>query len=1181
METRAQPLRVLCLCGSRGLRHPVLTVLQKRGNSFDLVKAERLSDFQEQAARGGFEVGLVDFCVLPGRAAERLQILGKLDSLAPLVLLVSESEEEQALKALDAGVIRDYIVKSAVQAQRLPFALRSAALWSGCLTMQCHILLEAKQAAILQDAIYRIAQAADIAPTLDGLFPRIHAIISEVMPAGNFYIALSSPNKGYLTFPYFVDEVDNAPLGEQAENGLTEFVLDTGQALICSEAMQMEMVERGQVDTVGALSQVWLGVPLVVDGAAIGVMVVQHYQDPNAYGEREKRVLEFVSSQVALVIKKKQASRSLQDKVAALQALAAIDRDILAARAAGEILELVCRSAGSLLKTPMAAIVSTQGGDWKLEATFGIELPDLLLAELHEVLGNGVGTGMAGFSVQDMPPALPDKPGFFMAQGIRSILAENLSAEAIHRGILLIFDVCPRAWSADDAGLLRALAGQAAIALDKARLLSEAERRGDEFAALHDVSAGLSGERDLHLILSLIAESVIQLLEVPSVFIYLYDEKHELLNLSVEIGRGFPAGLTVKLGEGMAGQVAATRKPLLVRDYHTWNERLGKLDEISYSAVLEVPMLMSGILIGVLGVAEAENKTRVFTEEDTRLLSLFAGQAASAVYNARLFEAIQKSNQELDRLYRASDALIGAVTANIADLSQKIAQIVISEFQHTNCSLWLLPKDSDCLQRGAIVGTFSSEFVERSLLVAGPGLIPKAVRTGQFVNSSDVLVDPDYLAGWSLARSELVLPLKSGGRVIGALDVQSTEPFAFHDDDVRTMSQFASRASLMLEHARLVSETAQHLHRLSALHTVDLAVASSLDLQVTLKVFLEQVITQLHVDAADVLLINPHFHLLEYAAGRGFRGTEIGRASLMVGEDAAGRSALERKVVGVSELGSSSEPLSHPERIAGEGFVSVYAAPLIARGQVKGVLELYFRKQFRADTEWENFVETLARQAAVAIDDAHLFEQLQRSYAELAVAYDNTIEGWARLLELRNIEPQGHNHYVSALVVDIARRMGVPEQELAHFYRGALLHDIGKLVIPDVILLKPGKLTEDEMMVVRTHPVFAHDFLWSIEYLRPAIHIPYAHHEKWDGSGYPCGLKGEQIPLAARIFSVVDVWDILKREQPYRPAWSESDAASFIREHSGNDFDPLVVETFLDFLKEEQDQAASALTDTL
>lgn len=698
--------------------------------------------------------------------------------------------------------------------------------------------------------------------------------------------------------------------------------------------------------------------------------------------------------------------------------------------------------------------------------------------------------------------------------------------------------------------------------------LGEAQRRADEFAALHEISTQLSGERDIKSTLSLIVDSVLQTMQVPSTFIYLHDEKRKALDLTISKGMGYARDLSIRLGEGLAGRVAVTLKPLMVKNYRKWKHRVKSLDGITYSSVLGVPMLFGGMLIGVLGVAEVENEARVFTEQDERLLSLFAAQAAGAVHNANLFDAIQQSNQELNRLYRASDALIGAVSSGVDAISQEIARIVVLEFRQSNCSLWLLKGDPPSLQRMALAGATSSEIALKPLTVDGPGLIPKAIRTAQIINVPDVTAEPDYLPGWPAARSELVLPLKSGERVIGALDLQSSEQAAFHEDEVRVLSQFASRASLMLEHARLVSETEQRLQRLSVLHTVDIAVSSSLDLQVTLNVLLEQVTSHLHVDAADVLLLNPYLQVLEFVAGRGFRGTGIRHIGLRIGEDFAGTAALNRALVGVPEMDRVKTDLSRPERIAGEDFVSVYAIPLIARGKIKGVMELFFRTQFNADMEWRNFVETLARQAAVTIDDAHLFERLQQSYTELTLAYDVAIEGWAHLLEIRQFEPKGHIRDVAEMVLELARRVGVPEQELKNIHRGAMLHDIGKLAIPDRILLKPGDLTEEERAIVKTHPAIARDLLASIDYLRPAAVIPYAHHEKWDGSGYPNGLTEEQIPLAARIFSVVEVWDALLRDQPYRPAWNETDATDYIRSRAGLDFDPLVTNAFLALIQD-------------
>ncbi|MBI4770134.1 MAG: HD domain-containing protein, partial [Chloroflexi bacterium] len=210
-----------------------------------------------------------------------------------------------------------------------------------------------------------------------------------------------------------------------------------------------------------------------------------------------------------------------------------------------------------------------------------------------------------------------------------------------------------------------------------------------------------------------------------------------------------------------------------------------------------------------------------------------------------------------------------------------------------------------------------------------------------------------------------------------------------------------------------------------------------------------------------------------------------------------------------------------------------------------------------------NFLQALAGQAALAIDNAQLFEGLQRSNMDLSLAYDATIEGWARALDLREHETERHTRRVTELTVQLAHAMGLDERQIEHIRRGALLHDMGKVGIPDSILLKPGSLTDEEWEIMRQHPQFAYDMLAPIAYLRPALDIPYCHHEKWDGTGYPRGLKGEEIPLAARIFAVADVWDALRSDRPYRPAWPEERVWEYVGEQAGKHFDPKVVDALL------------------
>lgn len=362
----------------------------------------------------------------------------------------------------------------------------------------------------------------------------------------------------------------------------------------------------------------------------------------------------------------------------------------------------------------------------------------------------------------------------------------------------------------------------------------------------------------------------------------------------------------------------------------------------------------------------------------------------------------------------------------------------------------------------------------------------------------------------------------------------------------------------------------QQFQRLTTLHAIDVAISNNLDLQVTLDTFLKHATEQLHVDAAAVLLLKPYLNTLEYTAGHGFRELGISQLKLKLGEDYAGQAALERRLVSIPNLKEAERPFSKAHLTDDEGFVSYYGMPLTAKGQVKGVLEVFQRAPFVPSPEWLDFLEILAGRAAIAIDNAQLFEGLQRSNTDLADAYETTIEGWSRALDLRDKETEGHTLRVTETTMRLAHAAGMSDDELVHIKYGTLLHDIGKLGVPDHILFKPDKLTEEEWVVMRKHPTYAYELLSPIEYLRLALDIPYCHHEKWDGTGYPRGLKGEQIPLSARLFAVVDVWDALTNERPYREAWSQERAAQHILEQAGKHFDSKAVELFLQMWRQER-----------
>jgi len=449
---------------------------------------------------------------------------------------------------------------------------------------------------------------------------------------------------------------------------------------------------------------------------------------------------------------------------------------------------------------------------------------------------------------------------------------------------------------------------------------------------------------------------------------------------------------------------------------------------------------------------------------------------------------------------------------------------------------------------------------------SGKGITGWVAEHGEAVRCGDLPSDPRYIETHSGMRSGLYAPMIASGKVIGVIGVESESPHAFNDLDERLLATLSKIAAGAIHRNRLRLQTEHQLERMGALRAIDQAISSSFDLHITLDIFLRNAVAQLEADAALLLLVDPAMNMLECGAEYGFYSTAVKKIRLHMSQEGAGRAIQERRIIGIPDLRLGGHPSVHSELTPSEKFVSYHAVPLIVKGQVKGVLEVFHRTFIEPTEDWLDYLETLAGQAAIAIDSNQLFESLQRTNFELAIAYDETIEGWSTALDMRDHETEGHTQRVSRATQQLAIFKGMNDSDLVHIRRGAMLHDIGKMGVPDSILLKPGRLTADEMKVMQLHPRLAYDMLASITYLRPALDIPYCHHEKWDGSGYPRGLKGEQIPLAARLFAIVDVWDALRSNRPYRKKWPETKVLDYIRGQSGTHFDPKVVDLFFNSL---------------
>lgn len=535
----------------------------------------------------------------------------------------------------------------------------------------------------------------------------------------------------------------------------------------------------------------------------------------------------------------------------------------------------------------------------------------------------------------------------------------------------------------------------------------------------------------------------------------------------------------------------------------------------------------------------------------------------------RAKDRIEEQMSSLSSLFDAAQTLAEGV--DVETKADKVAEACVERLGVDLAWIGRLRKDGAVeplsVRPRSMAGSWTSK-VRWDDSPQGRGPAGEAVRTGKPVVVDDVRTwgagDPWRSQSMSLGiNAAVVFPLVTKGRTFGVLVVCSGDKGFFVEEKLRVFQALANLAAANFENSSLLDQTRRRLEHIQALHSIDLAISGSLKDSGAFDAALQGITQQLGVEAASILSYDPAMHRLRYEAGRGFSS------------DAAGREVSEDVGTFAQEAADRAEPLliassfeapddPRKDYLSREGFSCCAALPLTAKGRLLGALELFGRKPFDQDEEWNEFLTTLASQTAVAFDNRYLLRTLENSNAELVRAYDATIEALSLALELKDSDTNWHSKRVTDLALLVARQVGLEEPALVQLYRGALLHDIGKMGVPDSVLLKPGPLDEDEMAIMRQHPVYAQQLLSRIEYLQPAMDVPYCHHEKWDGTGYPRGLSGEDIPLAARIFAVVDVYDALTSDRPYRKAWTQEKALTEIRSQRGRQFDPRVVDAFFE-----------------
>ena len=592
-----------------------------------------------------------------------------------------------------------------------------------------------------------------------------------------------------------------------------------------------------------------------------------------------------------------------------------------------------------------------------------------------------------------------------------------------------------------------------------------------------------------------------------------------------DTGKG-PTGSAIRTGEiSISHAIESDLK------FTPWkSEALGR----GFRSSIALPLKFDHSPNGALNIYS--DKENAFNEKEIELLSELANDLAFSINVIRLRkEKKEKENRLFESQRRLAD-IIGRSPVGVIEWNEKL--IIKSWNPAAERKLGNSKKEAVGKHISFLLDENSSNFIDDVLMK----VISK--EDGFFSTTENITKDGrDLICTWHN------IPLFDvDGKLICIASL-------VEDDTDR----------IKLEHTREIQ-----LQRLNALRHIDTTILGSLDLKITLSIILDECIKQLKVDAACVYLFDPLKNDLEFKDGVGFKTSAWQTIRIPIDEELTGQIIQSKKIVRINDLRQVNSAFLRLNEMQEEAFISYIGVPLIAKGEIKGILEIFHRSLLNEKNDWEEYLQTLAGQTAIAVENIQQFEAMQQLNVNLANAYDKTLEGLSKTLELRDEETEGHTLRVTNLAVSLAKKCGIDKNEMIQIYRGALLHDIGKIGIPDRILQKPGPLTDEEWKIMKQHPATAYKLLSSIQFLRPALNIPYLHHEKWDGSGYPLGLRGEQIPVEARIFAIVDVWDALCSDRPYRKAWDHEKAKEYIKEQSGKHFDPKIVECFLEMISEPQ-----------
>ncbi len=915
----------------------------------------------------------------------------------------------------------------------------------------------------------------------------------------------------------------------------------------------------------------WMGIPLFAQGRLIGYLNLDSCK-VGFFNHEHAAIAQTFANQAAIAIENARLFLEENRRSQIIEALANIANEMATTREVIPALDKIADRALTLLNAGTVAfyLLQEDGVTVKIVTVQGAyqhEMKSHTIKVGEGITGSVIATGRAEI-VDDITkdprrkivPGTPEEDARLDTMMSAPLILHGKPIGAINAWRLKTNGLFDKS----ELNFLVSIAHQASISIESVRLFQETTRRAQEATAIAEVGRDISATLQLKLVLERIALYARDLLRSETSAVYLSEANQSILSAISAFGDDSDQVKNdpLEVGVGILGNIALQKFGEIVNDTISDPRAITIKDTYDdpYGHIMGVPVLSKDQLTGLL-VVWRTGMGNEYQPTELDFLTSLAQQAAVAIENARLFELEHHRRQEAETVMRATTAL-----ANLLDqpsLQDAILEWLFKITPYDSASILEIVDDGLRITAAkglpfpekALGQTFPSdnELCQIINISGEPLIINDCQNDPRFKKWGDI----DYVRGW------MGIPLIARGRVIGYITMDSRTPNAFNPNDAIAVQTFAHQAATAMENARLFEAERKRRREAENLRIAATAITSSFDPQEVLETILIALKQVVPFDLGSIMLLEDE--RVRIMAAQGF---DNNKAILNQTFPSKNELLLAIKQTQKPMILDDAMADARYERWAGADFIRGWLGiPLIVHGEIIGFITLGNVKLAAFDQNAADLAQTFALHAAAAIDNTQLFENLQKSNLELVQAYDTTLAGWGKALELRDKETHGHTQRVTDLTLELARLVGLSKSDLTHLRRGVLLHDIGKMGVPNEILNKEGPLTEEEMTEMRKHPQYAFDLLYPITFLRASLDIPYSHHEWWDGSGYPQGLMGEDIPMPARIFAVVDVWDALLSNRPYRKAWTKARVIEYIRDQAGSHFDPKIVSIFLEMME--------------